>query len=156
MKRLLFALAFGMACAAAGNAQEGSSPLKVTTTLNADGTRTDIQKDIDARTSEAKTYDASKKLIQRAVFTLDDQGREVEGTIFDGKDRIVGRTNFTYNAMGRVDEQTEKAPNGAVLRRVVFHYDPNGRVIGADTYDGQGNLIRPASTPASGSHKKSR
>lgn len=157
MKRLFLAFAIALACTVAGNAQDGGSTLKVTTRLNADGTRTDTQKDLEARTSETKTYSASKKLIQRTVFLLDEQGREVDGMIFDAKDKVTGQVSFRYDPFGRLSEQIEKAPNGTILRRFVFRRDPNGNVKKIDTLDAQGNPMGGNSTPSStGSRKKSR
>ncbi|MEI8234525.1 MAG: hypothetical protein WCH57_07530 [Verrucomicrobiota bacterium] len=141
----LFALTLAgmLAGAVALHAQEGGTPLKVTTTIHGDGTRTDIQKDLDARVSEAKTYDASKRLIQRWVYTLDDQGREVEGISYDAKEKILARVSYSYDVFGNVGEVIEKAANGAPVRRTVYHRDATGQVVGSDTFDAQGNPINP-------------
>jgi len=135
-------------------AQEGGVSIKVTTTLHTDGSRTDMQTDLDARTAESKTYNPAKKLVQRETYTLDEQGRLEEGVIYDAKDKVITRVSYKYDAMGHVSDQFEKTPNGALLRRLVYRYDSNGRPIGIDVYDGAGNQLQPNS--ASSSRKKSR
>jgi len=141
-----------LAFAATAYTQEGGSPIKVTTMLHADGTRTDTTKDIDAHTSESKTYDAANKLIQRATFTLDEDGREVDGILYDAKDKVIGQISYKYDIFGRVKEQSEMSPKGILLRRLVYQRDSKGAVTGIDIYDGQGNLIKQPT----GSPKKSR
>jgi len=150
MKLPFFALTLAVLLAVSSAfAQEGGVSIKVTTTLHEDGSRTDMQTDLDARTADSKTYNSAKKLVQRATYTLDEQGRLEEGVIYDAKDKVISRVSYKYNAMGHVSDQFEKAPNGALLRRLVYRYDPNGRVIGIDAYDGAGNQLQPNGAPSS-------
>ncbi|MCX6966479.1 MAG: hypothetical protein NTZ46_01645 [Verrucomicrobia bacterium] len=151
MKRL--ALILLLVCATTGYSQEGGAPIKVTSTLHGDGTRTDTQKDIDNHTSETKAFDSSKKLLQRCVYTLDEQGREVEGVVYNAKDVIVSRVAFSYDPLGRVSEQIEKTPNGVLLRRLVFTRDAKGRTT-VVAYDAQGNVIKEDGSTAPASRKK--
>jgi len=157
MKPSLFvivsAIALALTCPVTSSAQEGGNPIKVTTLLHGDGTRTDTTRDLDAHTSETKTYDASNKLIQRAVFSLDEEGREVAGTIYNAKGVVVGQVNYEYDIFGRVKQQFEKAPNGALVRRLVFHRDTNGRVMSIDAFDAQGNPIKGDSSSSSSPRK---
>ena len=136
-----FSLAWLLVWSAAGYAQEGGTPIKVTTALHGDGTRTDTVKDIDNRTSETKTYSSSQKLLERCVYTLDEQGREVEGVVYNAKDAIVSRLTLQYDAMGNVSEKVVKAPNGLIQRRFVFIHDTNGRVT-VKTFDAKGALLK--------------
>ena len=138
-----------------GNAQEGGgNPIKLTSTLHGDGTRTDTQKDIDNHTAETRTYDVSKKLVQRCVYTLNDEGKEVEGVMYNAKGAIVSRSSFKYDIMGRVSEQINKAPDGTLLGRMVISYDATGRPT-MTAYDAQGNLLKGDGTPAAPLRKKS-
>jgi len=150
---IAFSLAGLLACATAGFAQEGGNPIKITSTLHGDGTRTDTQKDIDNHTSETKTFDTSKKLVQRCVYTLDEQGREVEGVVYNPKDVIIARVAFSYDPLGRVSGQVEKAPNGTLFRRLVFTRDANGRAT-VVAYDAQGNVIKGDGSTAPPPRKK--
>ena len=152
MKRRLFtlSLAWLLVCAAPGYAQEGGSPIKVTSPLHADGTRTDTQKDLDNRTTETKTYNTANKLVQRSVFTLDAQGLETQGTLYDAKDGVVSLVTNNYDVLGQIAEQIYKKPNGTLLQRLVYTRDPKGRVT-VQAFDAQGNLIQAdssASTPS--------
>lgn len=161
MKSHLFALTVaGLLAASSVFAQDTSGGgIKATTTLRDDGTRTDMVTDRDAGTAEAKTYDASKKLLQRVAYTLDSQGRLGEGTIYDAKGKALMIVSYKYNDAlgGRCSEEIDKKPDGTPIRRLVYRYDGSGRLTGMDAFDAQGNPIQPSGTPASGStRKKSR
>lgn len=142
MKRRFFAfsLAF-LLCAMAGYAQEGGSPIKVTITRQLDGSRTETTKDIDNHTSESKVYNASNKLVQRAVFLLDEQGREKDGVIYDAKDTVVSKVANNYDVLGQISEQVYTSPKGVLMRRLVYTRDINGRAT-IQAFDAQGNLIK--------------
>ncbi len=154
MKPLAFALTVAFACCAAAvsaSAQqaiqlppEANQPsIKVTTRIDANGNRTDIQKDLEAGTSETKTYDKNHKLVRRIVFSLNEQGKETDGVIYNGQNKVMGGASFKYDAQGRLYEQSEKNAAGIVTRRVVMRYDPTtGRLAGMDAYDGQGQKIQ--------------
>ena len=122
-------------------AQEGGATLKVTSVLNNDGTRTDTQKDLENHTSESKTYDASKKLVSRWVYSINDEGFELEGVCFNAKDQVIARVNYSYDVFGHLAEMLEKAPNSTLLRRTVYHRDASGKLTSTDFFDGQGNPL---------------
>ncbi|MEI6561285.1 MAG: hypothetical protein WCO68_04270 [Verrucomicrobiota bacterium] len=153
-RSLVFSLALLWVCCAVGHAQEGGTPIKVTTAIHSDGTRTDTVKDIDNRTTETKTYSASQKLLERCVYTLDEQGREVEGVVYNAKDVIVSRVSLQYDAQGNISEQVEKTPNGMVKRRLVFIRVANGCVT-VKTFDAKGTLIHEETSIIAPPPKKS-
>ena len=145
MKRSFFVLGLVLLLTTAipGVGQEAAlTGIKVTSTLRDDGSRTDLQTDYDTLTSESKTYSASKKLLQRATYTVNAQGQPLEGIVYNGKDEIAGRVTYSYDAQGHMSEQLDKSANGTLLRRLYFYYDSNGHVSGIDTYDGKGNLLQ--------------
>ena len=151
---LVFSLAGLLACTACAYAQGGGTPIKVTTAIHDDGTRTDTVKDVDNRTSETRTYSSSQKLRERCVYTLDDQGREVEGVVYNAKEAIVSRVALQYDALGNLRERAEKAPNGTLLRRFVYTQDPSGRVT-VRTFDAGGKLIHEETSIVAPLPKKS-
>ena len=141
MKQRLLALTLALTLAVCtGYAQQGGSPIHVTTVIHNDGTRTDTVKNSDARTSETKTYSASQKLLERCVYTLDEQGREVEGVVYDDRGAITARVFFQYDAAGNLAERLQKAPNGMLQRRFVHTRDAMGRVI-IQAFDARGKLL---------------
>lgn len=149
MKRplIVWMLALAAAVAVAPSApgqQEAPRGIKVTSTLHDDGTRTDMQVDYDSLTAESKTYNASKKLIQRVTYTTDDQGKLLEGVIYNAKEQVTGRVAYTYDDQGRMQEQMDLSPKGDLIRRLVYHYNAQGRVSGIDAYDAKGNLMVPS------------
>jgi len=153
---LALALAGILAGAAPVHAQEGGASIKVTSVLNNDGTRTDTQKDLENHTSESKTYDASKKLVSRWVYTINDQGFELEGVCYNAKDQIVGRVSYSYDVFGHLAEMLEKASNGTVLRRTVYHRDASGKLTTTDFFDGQGNPLNASGDIAPRKKTRSR
>lgn len=128
-------------------AQEGGTPIKITTTLHDDGSRTEIQRDVDNRRAEARTLSASNKLLQRWVYTLDAQGRETEGICYDAKDKVIARAGYKYDPFGRVNEVTEMNAAGTVQRRIQYKRDATGRVLATDVLDAAGNPVTPRATP---------
>ena len=156
MNRILFAfsLAWLLAFVTPGYSQEGGAPIKITSMLHNDGSRTDTQKDIDNRVSETKTYDASKKLIQHGVYALDENGNETEGVIYNAKDVIIARVSFKYDAQGHLSEQINKTPNGVVIQRLVYTRDALGH-LSVGSFDAQGNLLNSDGGIATPTPKKS-
>ena len=153
---LAFSVGWLLICAAPAYAQEGGAPIKITSTLHGDGSRTDTQKDIDNHVTETKTYDASKKLVQRCVMTLNDEGLATEGVVYNAKDVVMARMVYKYDPLGKLSEQINQAPNGTLLGRLVFTYDPTGKMT-VQAFDAKGNLIKGEnSTPAQPRVKGSR
>jgi hypothetical protein len=149
MKRsLLVTVALAALCCIPGaQAQQDTASIKVTTRLNADGTRTDTQKNLEERISDSRTMDKSGKLIRRVVFRLDDMGRETEGTIYNAKGQPVSLVSFRYDATGQMSEEIDKTAAGVVIRRTVFVRDAQGRLTKIEAYDGQGKPIQLDNPP---------
>ncbi|XHR28095.1 MAG: hypothetical protein ACFUZC_19465 [Chthoniobacteraceae bacterium] len=151
MKRSIAAAMLAIATTLCGlpgaQAQDAQASIKVTTRLNANGTRTDTQKNLEERISDARTTDKNGKLISHVVFRLDEMGRETEGTVYNAKDQVVSMTSLRYDGMGQIIEQVEKSATGAVTRRTVFIRDAQGRLTSIESYDGQGKKIQMDNPP---------
>ena len=136
---LLLSLACTSALAqSAGNA-EGT--IRVTMSVNDDGSRTIYKFNDAAHTAVATATDADGKVRQRTRYRLDDNGRFETAEIFgpDGKLRMKSR--YKYNDAGRVAEETQLSPTDAVLHRLVYNYDPSGRTISYSVFDADGKLL---------------
>ncbi len=150
MKRSIaavLALATALCGLPGAQAQDAQPSIKVTTRLNANGTRTDTQKNLEERISDARTTDKNGKLISHVVFRLDEMGRETEGTVYNGKDQVVSMTSLRYDSMGQVSEQVDKNAAGVVTRRTVFLHDAQGHLTRIEAYDGQGKKIQLDNPP---------
>ena len=158
MKRYFFALALALLVgSASGYGQESTVGVKVTTTLLDDGGRTDMETNREAHTAESKTYNSSKKLIQRSTFTLNDQGQAVEAIVYNSKGEAVSQIAYGYDALGRVSEQIDKTPRGVLVRRLVYSYDTQGRVSAISAFDSKGNEVKSVgstNSPSQSSPKK--
>lgn len=141
MKPRLFSIFACVLCVPALCAQE-DAPIRVTSTLHADGSRTDRQMNPYEKTAIETTYDAADKLMQKVVYKIDQNGDATEGMAYDAKGKPILGLKFTVDpATRRVTERYESTPAGKLIRKLVYHYGPNGKVRKVDAYDGNGQLI---------------
>lgn len=153
---ILGATALALCIPSATFAQE--SGIKVTTTLHADDSRTDLQKDFDAGTAEEKNYDPAGNLLSRKTFKLDDQGRPTEGVAYSAKGAMQYTFTYTLNSQGQISEELDSNAGGQLFRKFVYHYDSNGHISGIDGFDAKGNPLPKAdgvTDQSNGSKKKS-
>ena len=143
MKTTLLALALGLLPVTGLIAQDAS--IRVSSVLHADGTRTDTQTDVEAGTSEEKTVNAAGKMIRRTVYKLDESGKPAEGTHYSDKNVPTYKFTYTRDTLGRISEEKDYTVDGKLFQRLVYRFGSNGKVIGIDTYDAQGNLVRGGS-----------
>ena len=144
MKTALLAFALGLLPVAGLLAQDAS--IKVSSVLHADGTRTETVTNLEERTSEEKQVNAAGKMLRRTVYTLDEQGLPSGGTHYSAKNVPTYRFEFTRDTMGRIAEEKDYTVDGKLFQRLVYRFGSNGKVIGIDTYDAQGNLVRGGSS----------
>jgi len=122
-------------------AQGGGASIQAKTFLRDDGSRVEVVKNLEERTSEHKVYRSGDKLVSRTVYNLDEDGREIGGTVYNAKNVEVYRFTYKLDPNGRVSEQHDFSPDNQLIRRLVYYYRPNGQVAGVDAYDANGNRI---------------
>ncbi|MDP9291308.1 MAG: hypothetical protein M3O82_02965 [Verrucomicrobiota bacterium] len=127
------------------------SAVKVTTTLHDDGSRTEMVTDPDQHTSEAKTLNAAGKLLQRIVYTLDEENQPAEGTIYSPAGAVLFKALYKRDPANRLSEEVDSTAAGAMIRRFVYEYDGNGKVSRIRAYDANGIEM----TPSGGAKKAS-
>lgn len=130
----------------AGLAQEGGAAIKVTTTVHSDGTQTVLKTDPESHTAESRTLDASQQLVQRTVYTMNDQGQYTGASVYDAKDRLLFKSTYGRDASNRVTEQVDTTPDDKPLRKLIFEYDARGRLARVRTFDAAGNETTPMTT----------
>lgn len=162
MFRLAAALAFALALILPGTAafaqtsDNSPEPLRVTVTVNPDGSRTTYEWDNAHHRATATTSDRGK-VREKIQYVLDDTGRFVTGEVFAPNGTLRFRTRYKYDAAGRLAEESQMAADGALRNRIVYAYDTGGRQLGYSIYDGDGKLVgrtgasRP---PADASHSR--
>jgi hypothetical protein len=145
-------IAAGLLLGSLGLAQD-PAPLKVTTTLHGDGTRTDTQIDTDARTGTATTMDAAGKVLRKVEYHLDDANQPKAALVYDAKGVLVYKAAYKRDGSGRVVEEANYTANDQLVRRLVYTYGANDRVTKVQTFDASGRELTPPS-PAKKDPKK--
>jgi hypothetical protein len=153
---LLLATLAGIAAA-----QPVPSPdaVRVTISLNADGSRTTYRFDDANHKATATTTNREGKLSGRTHYTLNDSGRFATGMVYGADKRLRFKSTYKYDDAGRLTQELQSDKNDAVLHKIVYAYDSLGKQTGYSIYDGAGKLVgqtnasAPSPTPTK---KKSR
>jgi hypothetical protein len=122
-------------------AQTGNDTIRVTVTVNADGSRTTYQFDNAKHEAIATTADPDGKARGKVVYRLDDAGRFESGMVFGPGDKFRFKTVYKYDAAGRLEQETRVDKGDSVIEKTVYKYDAAGKQIGASTFDATGRLI---------------
>jgi YD repeat-containing protein len=129
-------------------------PVRVTVSINADGSRTTYEFDAPHHKAIATTTGKDGNLVGRIRYTLDDAGRFASGEVYGADDQFRFRTLYKYDASGKLTQETQLGQGDAVRNKIVYAYDKLGRQIGYTVYDAAGKLVRqtpgiaPKATPA--------
>jgi len=130
-----------------------SDAIRVTLSVNQDGSRTSYEFDDANRKAVAMTTSATGKPLGKIRYDLDEAGRFITGKIYaaDGKFRF--KTQYKYDAAGRLIEETQLTKDDAVQNRIVYSYNQDGKQTGYAVYDSAGKLLGQT-TPTSPKAKK--
>jgi hypothetical protein len=149
MFRALFYLA-GMlvfsASARPAPAQSSDEAVRVTVTINPDGSKTVYQTSALNRQAVGTTTEADGKLRGKIIYQLDADGRYESGQVFGPDGALRFKTTYHYNAAGRLERETQLGKNDSVRNKIVYSYDAVGRQIGYAVYDGAGKLLGRTTT----------
>ena len=127
-----------------GQAQQGGTAgdsIRVTMSLNEDGSRTVYETDTANRKATATTTTAAGKVQAKIRYTLDEAGRYETGQVYGPDDKIRYRTAYKYEPSGRLKEETQLSADGVVRHRIVYAFDAAGKPAGYAVYDGSGRLL---------------
>ncbi len=127
--------------AVAAFAQSGDDSIRVTVTINPDGSKTVYQVDGPKKESVATTTDAKGKAVGKIIYKLDDQGRYETGQVFGPDGKLRFKTAYRYDGAGRLAEETHLRKDDVIHNRIVYSYDAAGHQTGYAIYDGAGKLI---------------
>jgi hypothetical protein len=151
-------LAAFFASSATIRAQDASATpdsVRVTVSMNADGTRTTYEFDSPHHRAVATTTTREGKTVGKIRYTLDDAGRFASGEVYGPGDQLRFKTLYKYDAAGRLTQETQLGADDAVRNKIVYAYDKAGKQTGYSVFDAAGKLIRqtpgvaprPTSTP---------
>lgn len=112
------------------------------TVLHEDGTKTVTITDPDKRTSEASTYDGRDKLLQKIVYTLDDNNQVASGVVYTPDNRPVYKSAYKRDDSNRISEEDDYTMDDQLIRRFVYEFGADGKVARIRAYDSQGNEMQ--------------
>jgi hypothetical protein len=126
--------------------------VRVTVSMNADGSRTVYEFDSLHHKAKATTTDKSGKSVGTIRYVLDDASRFIRGEVYGPDDQLRFKTLYKYDEAGRLNQETQLNKDNAVQHRLVYAYDKNGRQTGYAVYDAAGKLVSqkgpsPTATP---------
>jgi YD repeat-containing protein len=128
--------------AAAQLATATPDAVRITVSMNADGTRTVYEFDAVNHRATATTTGKDGKPVGKIRYVLDEAGRFASGEVYGADDQFRFRTSYKYDAAGKLTEETQFGSGEAVRSKIVYAYDSNGKQVGYSVYDAAGKLIR--------------
>jgi hypothetical protein len=131
-------------------------PIKATTTVHEDGSRTVTVMDPEKRTTEETTETSQGKVLRKTTYLLDDRNQPLGAIAYDSKGAVLYRAAYKRDGMNRIDDETITTADGKMIRRRVYTYGANNKVARVDEYDAAGNLIAPVRTSPGRPDKKKR
>lgn len=137
------------------SAQSDDDALRVTMTMNPDGSKTVYRVDGAKHESVATTTTASGKPGGKIVYQLDGQGRYETGRVFAPEGAFRFKTIYRYNPAGQLAEETQLDKDDAVRHKIVYTFDAAGHPTGYAVYDGAGSLLG-RTTPKTPAAKNAR
>jgi hypothetical protein len=130
-------------CAAQDDSQDGSTDntIHAITALNDDGSKTVTITDPDNHSSESSTYDAANKLIEKVVYTLDENSNPVTGTVFGPDNTAVFKATYKHDDYNRITEEDDYTLDGQFMRRFTYDFGSDGKLKQIHAFDSQGNEL---------------
>ena len=122
--------------------------VRVTVSMNADGTRTTYEFDSAHHRAVATTTTKEGKIVGKIRYTLDEAGRFASGEVYGPNDQFRFKTLYKYDTAGKLLQETQLGADDAVRNKIVYAYDGAGRQTGYSVYDAGGKLLRQTPGPA--------
>jgi hypothetical protein len=126
---------------AQGETSTPNDSVRVSVTLNQDGSRTIYKFDSPNHRATATTTGGNSKPQGKIEYTLDDAGRFSGGEVFAADGKFLFRTTYRYDPSGHLQEESRFAKDGHPLGKLVYSYDAAGKQTGYSVFDGAGKLI---------------
>jgi hypothetical protein len=130
--------------------------VRVTVSLNADGSRTVYQFDNAKHEAIATTTESDGKSRGKIVYQIGEAGRFVSGVVFGPEEKFLFKSIYKYDAAGRLEQETHLAKDDAVVNKIVYKYNPAGKQTGYSVFDAAGKLVSGSTSPMPGATAKPR
>jgi YD repeat-containing protein len=134
-------------------AQSADDAMRVTVTMNPDGSKTVYQTNGANHETIATTTGTDGKAGGKIIYQLDSAGRYQTGQVFAADGKLRFRTRYSYDEAGRLAEEIQLAKDDSVRHKIVYSYDAEGHPTGYLIYDGAGHLLG-RTTPKKASSKR--
>ena len=122
-------------------AQTADEAVRVTVTVNPDGSKTVYQTDGAKHQATAVTTGANGKTQGKIIYKLDAEGRYESGQVFAPNGSLRFNTRYRYDAAGHLLEETQFGADDSVHNKIVYSYDAAGHSAGYAIFDGNGRLL---------------
>jgi hypothetical protein len=121
--------------------------VRVTMTVNTDGSRTVYKFDAAEHKAVATTTGQDGKMREEIRYEMDEAGRFSSGLIFGPDGRLRFKSHYKYDSAGLLQEETQSAEDGTLLHRIVYSYDQGGKRTGYSIFDASGKLLGRTTVP---------
>ncbi len=121
--------------------------IRVSVTLNEDGSRTSYQFDPANHKAVATTTERDGKPRGKIEYVLDDAGRFGSGKIYGADGKFLFSALYKYDAAGRLSEERRVGKDGQPLGKIAYDYDATGKQTGYSILDRNGKMVGHTSTP---------
>lgn len=156
--RSIAAVFLGLAATLHGQlATPNPDTIRVTVSMNADGTKTTYEFDSPHRRAVATTTGKDGKAVGKILYVLDDAGRFASGEIYGPDQKLRFKALYKYDSAGRLTEETQLGADDAIRNKIVYAYDKEGRQTGFTVYDPSGKVVRrtpPVAPPTPANKRK--
>ncbi len=122
-------------------AQGTDDAVRVTVTMNPDGSKTIYETNGSIRQTVATNTGKNGKKLSKIIYQLDAAGRYERGQIFGPDGKLRFKTLYEYDRAGRVAQETQLGKDDSVQNKIVYSYDDAGHQSGYAVYDGAGRLL---------------
>jgi hypothetical protein len=130
--------------------------VRVTVSLNADGSRTVYQFDNAKHEAVATTTDPDGKARGKIVYQIGDAGRFVSSVVYGPDEKFLFKSIYKYDAAGRLEQETHLAKDDSVINKILYKYNPAGKQIGYSVFDPAGKLVSGSTSPPPAATPKPR
>ena len=132
--------------------------VRITVSMNADGTKTTYEFDAPHHRATATTTGKDGKVVGKIRYVLDDAGRFASGEVYGTDDKLRFKTLYKYDTAGRLIQESQLGPDDSLRNKIVYAFDKNGKPTGYTVYDANGKLMRqtPGVVPRSPTPSKRR
>jgi hypothetical protein len=145
---LAFTISFGLIERCPAQSPSASDDaVRVTVSLNADGSRTVYQFDNVKHEAIATTTEADGKPRNKIIYQVGEDGKFASGVFFGADGKFQFKSIYKYDAAGRLEQETRLAKDDSVLNRVLYKYDSKGKQVGYSIVDPDGRVVSGTAGP---------